>query len=105
MCSGSGFVSEHATKNLHSLLAQRPELKNGEYAQAMKGALADEDGLLLESFRYESAEAAMAGSTVAMCLINMTKGELVCSNLGDSHAILAERAPTAETAYHIVGKA
>ncbi|KAJ5132275.1 Protein phosphatase 2C [Penicillium atrosanguineum] len=100
-CSGSGLVSEHATQNLHNLLAQRPELKKGEYAQAIKGALADEDALLLESFKYEYAKPAISGSTVALCLINLTQGELVCSNLGDSHVILAERDPKTEMPYHI----
>lgn len=62
----------------------------------------DEDALLLESFKYESAEPAISGSTVAMCLINVTRGELIVSNLGDSHVILAERDPNTETSYHVV---
>lgn len=45
----------------------------------------------------------MSGSTVAVCLINLTVGELVVSNLGDSHVILAERDPKTEYPYHIVG--
>jgi serine/threonine protein phosphatase PrpC len=68
----------------------------------MKGALADEDGLLLDRFMRESVEPAVSGSTVAMCLINLTTGELVVSNLGDSHVILAERDPKTEYPYHIV---
>lgn len=105
MCSGSGVVSEHAKKTLHGLLAQRPELKEGEYAQAIKGAMADEDALLMDNFKYEYAEAALSGSTVALCLINLTQGELICSNLGDSHIIFAERDPKTETPYHIVSNA
>jgi serine/threonine protein phosphatase PrpC len=58
----------------------------------------------LESFKYESTEPAISGSTVAVCLMNLTKGELVVANLGDSHVILAERDPTTETPYHIVRK-
>jgi len=68
----------------------------------MKGALADEDGLLLDRFMRESVEPAVSGSTVAMCLVNLTTGELVISNLGDSHVILAERDPQTEYPYHIV---
>lgn len=68
----------------------------------MKGALANEDGLLLDRFMRESVEPAVSGSTVAMCLINLTTGELVVSNLGDSHVILAERDPKTEYPYHIV---
>lgn len=68
----------------------------------MKGALADEDGLLLARFMRESVEPAVSGSTVAICLINLTTGELIVSNLGDSHVILAERDPKTEYPYHIV---
>jgi hypothetical protein len=39
---------------------------------------------------------------VAVCCINLTVGELLVSNLGDSHVILAERDPTTEYPYHIV---
>jgi hypothetical protein len=45
----------------------------------------------------------MSGSTAAICLINLTEGELVVSNLGDSHVLLAERDPKTECPYHIVG--
>ncbi|KAJ5103823.1 hypothetical protein N7532_004352 [Penicillium argentinense] len=98
---GSGLVAVHASKRLHCLLAQRPEFAQGDYAGAIKAALADEDALLLESFKHDSAEPAISGSTVAICLINLTTGELVVSNLGDSHVILAERDPKRECAYHI----
>ncbi|KAJ5693128.1 hypothetical protein N7462_002551 [Penicillium macrosclerotiorum] len=98
---GSGLVADHASRHLHYLLAQRPEMQQGEYAAAMKAALIEEDRLLLESFKHESAEPAISGSTAAMCFINLTKGELVVSNLGDSHVILAERDPQTECPYHI----
>ncbi|OQE28504.1 hypothetical protein PENSTE_c003G02096 [Penicillium steckii] len=98
---GSGLVAEHASKRLHRLLAQRPEFERGDYAGAMKAALADEDGLLLESFKHDSVEPAMSGSTAAICFINLTVGDLVVSNLGDSHVILAERDPKTEYPYHI----
>lgn len=100
--SGSGLVSDHASKNLHKLLAKRSEFDDGEYAAAMKAALADEDGMLLDRFKAESNEPALSGSTVAACLMNLTKGDLVVSNLGDSHVILAERHPQTEHPYHIV---
>lgn len=100
--SGSGLVSGHASKNLHKLLAKRSEFDDGDYTAAMKAALADEDGMLLDRFKAESKEPAVSGSTVAACLMNLTKGELVVSNLGDSHVILAERHPQTEHPYHIV---
>ncbi|KAJ5174726.1 uncharacterized protein N7482_000603 [Penicillium canariense] len=98
---GTGLVADHASRNLHHLLAKRPEFDRGDYAAAMQAAMADEDGVLLEYFKHESAEPAVSGSTVAVCLINLTKGELVVSNLGDSHVILAERDPKTEFPYHI----
>ncbi|EPS30400.1 hypothetical protein PDE_05351 [Penicillium oxalicum 114-2] len=98
---GSGEVADHASKNLHNLLAQRSELPRGEYAIAIKAALADEDALLLEKFKFESVEPAVSGSTVALCLINLTEGELVVSNLGDSHVIMAERDSTTGAPFHI----
>lgn len=100
--SGTELVAEHASRNLQRLFAKRPEFDEGDYAEAIKAALSDEDGLLLESFKYETAEPAISGSTVAICFINLTKGELIVSNLGDSHVILAERDPQTEYPYHIV---
>ncbi|KAJ5735062.1 uncharacterized protein N7483_000187 [Penicillium malachiteum] len=97
---GSGLVSEHASKQLHHLLTKRPEFQKGDYATAIKAALADEDALLLESSK-DSTEAAISGSTAAVCLVNLTQGELIVSNLGDSHVILAERDPKTDRPYHI----
>lgn len=100
--SGSEMVADHASKNLHRLLAKQPEFDQGDYVAAIKAALSEEDGLLLDNFKIDSAEPAVSGSTVAVCFMNLTKGELVVSNLGDSHVILAERNPQTEHPYHIV---
>ncbi|KAJ5550895.1 hypothetical protein N7535_001167 [Penicillium sp. DV-2018c] len=98
---GSGLVSDHLKDSLHNLLAQRPEFEKDDWATAIKEALAQEDRILLERFKNESVEPAISGSTVAMCCINLTHGELVVSNLGDSHVILAERDPKTEHPYHV----
>ncbi|KAJ5130363.1 uncharacterized protein N7515_006402 [Penicillium bovifimosum] len=98
---GSGLVSDHLKDSLHNLLAQRPEFEKDDWATAIKAALAEEDRILLERFKNESFEPAVSGSTVAMCCINLTHGELVVSNLGDSHVILAERDPKTEHPYHV----
>lgn len=95
-------MAEHASKRLHGLIANRPEFKQGDYAGAIQGAFSEEDSLLFEKFKHESDEPAVSGSTAAICLINLTQGELVCSNLGDSHVILAERDPKTENPFHIV---
>lgn len=100
--SGSDLVSDHAKRDLHLLLAKRPEFETGDYEGAIKGALADEDAVLLESFKSETTEPAVSGSTAAICLVNLTKGDLVVGNLGDSHVILAERDPKTGQPYHIV---
>lgn len=96
------MVSEHASKKLHYLLTKRPKFHQGDYAAALQSALADEDALLLESFKHDSTEPATSGSTAAVCLVDLTQGELVVSNLGDSHVILAERDPKTDRPYHIV---
>lgn len=102
MSSGSELVSEHARRNLHSLIAKRPEFAEGNYVEAIKGALTDEDDMLLDNFKTKSTEPAVSGSTVAICFINLTKGEMIVANLGDSHVVLAERDPRSENPYSIV---
>lgn len=102
MCSGTELVSEHASRNLHTLLAKRPEFDQGDYEEAIKAALTDEDSILLNNFKTKTTEPAVSGSTVAICFINLTKGEMVVANLGDSHVVLAERDPRSDHPYHIV---
>lgn len=70
--------------------------------EAIKGALTDEDNMLLDSFKTKTSEPAVSGSTAAICFINLTKGEMVVANLGDSHVVLAERDPRSEQPYSIV---
>ncbi|KAJ5294495.1 hypothetical protein N7508_009316 [Penicillium antarcticum] len=98
---GSGLVSEHVSQTLHHLVGERQEFERGDWAVAIKAALEEEDSILLDRFKRESAEPALSGSTVAVCCINLTVGELIVSNLGDSHVILAERDPKTEHPYHI----
>ncbi|PKX98312.1 PP2C family serine/threonine-protein phosphatase [Aspergillus novofumigatus IBT 16806] len=88
---GSELVSDHASRDLHLLLAKRPEFDQGDYEAAIRGALIDEDAVLLDTFNNLTTEPAVSGSTVALCFVNLTKGDLVVANLGDSHVILAER--------------
>ncbi|KAJ5239453.1 hypothetical protein N7468_004072 [Penicillium chermesinum] len=98
---GSEWVAEHASQNLHGLVVKRSEFEQGDYARAIKGALSDEDNMLYKSFKFEAEEPAFAGSTAAICLINLTHGELIVANLGDSHVILAERDPATDRPFHI----
>ncbi|KAH1674123.1 hypothetical protein KXX65_005550 [Aspergillus fumigatus] len=98
---GSELVSDHASRNLHLLLAKRPEFDQGDYEAAIRGALIDEDAVLLETFNNLTTEPAVSGSTVALCFVNLTKGDLVVANLGDSHVILAERDNRTDHPSHI----
>lgn len=101
--SGSELVAEHASKNLHTLIVKRPEFERGDYEGAIKGALEDEDAILLESFMKDNnTEPAVVGSTVALCFVNLTKGIMVVGNLGDSHIILAQRDASTEMPHNIV---
>lgn len=87
---------------MYKLIAKRPEFDAGDYEEAIKGALTDEDKILLDSVDSQSKEASVSGSTVAICLMNLTKGDLVVGNLGDSHIVLAERHPKSGEPYNIV---
>lgn len=100
-CSGSDVVAEHASHNLHLLLTKRPEFYRMDYEAAIKGALADEDALL-ERLQDKSMEAAVSGSTVALCFVNLSTGDLVVGNLGDSLAVLADRDPKTNLSYSVV---
>lgn len=84
------------------LLAKRPEFDRGDYEAAIKGALEDEDSILLDSFRKHDTNPAVSGSTVALGFVNLSTGDLVVANLGDSHVILAEREPMTDRAFNIV---
>ena len=84
------------------LLAKRPEFDRGDYEAAIKGALEDEDSILLGSFRKHNTKPAVSGSTVALGFVNLSTGDLVVANLGDSHVVLAEREPMTDRAFNIV---
>ena len=88
--SGTDVVSEHASQHLHKLILKRPEFNEGRYEEAIRGALQDEDNLLLEGFRKGFTEYAHSGCTVTLCLLNLTAGTLISANVGDSHTILAD---------------
>lgn len=73
-----------------------------DYEAALRGALADEDALLLERFQDKSMESAISGSTVALCFVNLSTGDLIVGNLGDSRAVLADRDPKTNLSYSVV---
>lgn len=89
--SGSAEVSEHVRQNLPTLLVKRPEFADGDYETAMIRAFEDEDNLLLRQVMEDNTQPVVSGSTVALCLVNLTRGLLVIGNVGDSHIALARR--------------
>lgn len=97
------MVSEHVRQNIPRLLVGRPEFSQGDYEIAMTRAFAEEDALLLKHVMEEDIQPVIAGSTVALCLINLTKGIMVVGNVGDSHILLAKRDPLDESIVWQVG--
>jgi serine/threonine protein phosphatase PrpC len=96
------MVSDHVRRNLPNLLASRPEFDAGDYETAIAKAFEDEDAILLDSVMSNDTEPIVSGSTVTLCLVNLTKGVLVVGNVGDSHAYFAERDPNTEKIVNLV---
>lgn len=92
------MVSEHVRKHLPGLIVQQPEFYQGDYETAIAKAFQEEDKLLLELAKGEDTEPIIAGSTIALCLINLTKGILVVGDIGDSQILFAERTTSEDVA-------
>ncbi|KAL2832558.1 phosphatase 2C-like domain-containing protein [Aspergillus cavernicola] len=90
---GSHFAAQHAKNNIPRFLLNSPEFRKGEYQRAMQEAIEKEDRTLLKGFRNGEDRFANSGSTVAISLVNLTKGILIVGNLGDSHISMVERDP------------
>ncbi|KAL1985652.1 hypothetical protein VTN96DRAFT_7519 [Rasamsonia emersonii] len=98
---GSDMVSEHVRRHLPNLLSSRPEFEDGDYETAIAKAFEDEDAILLENVMSNDTEPIVSGSTVAVCIVNLTKGVLVVGNVGDSHIMFAQRDPATETLFNM----
>ncbi|KAL1974401.1 hypothetical protein VTN31DRAFT_4605 [Thermomyces dupontii] len=91
------MVSEHVRTHLPKLLASRPEFDKGDFETAIKRAFEDEDKLLLQMVMDDDdPEPVISGTTVALCLADLTRGLLVSGNVGDSHIVFVEREPGTE---------
>jgi hypothetical protein len=88
--SGSSEIANHAAKNVHNLLISTAEFEEGRYEDAIKIAFAKEDKILLQQFQRGDEDPLRAGTTVALCYLNLTRRIFVTGNLGDSHIIMAE---------------
>ncbi|GAT20783.1 hypothetical protein RIB2604_00802570 [Aspergillus luchuensis] len=88
--SASDKVAEHASKNIRRLLTKSRELRQGNYESAIEQAIQAEEKELLQGFWAGEELFAVAGSTAALVVVNLTRGILVVANLGDSHVLLGE---------------
>lgn len=88
--SASDKVAEHASKNIRRLLISSGELRQGNYESAIERAIQAEEEELLQGFWAGEELFAVAGSTAALVVVNLTRGILVVANLGDSHVLLGE---------------
>ncbi|WEW61810.1 protein serine/threonine phosphatase [Emydomyces testavorans] len=88
---GGPDVSEHASKTVHMNLISSPAFQTGDYEQAIHDAINAEEKQLYDGFARGGNDAATSGSTVALVLVDLTNGELVVANLGDSHIVLGEQ--------------
>ncbi|KMU86591.1 hypothetical protein CIHG_04379 [Coccidioides immitis H538.4] len=87
---GGPDVSDHASKHLHLNLISSPAFQAGDCENAIRGAIDAEENQLFEGFASGGNDASTSGSTVALTLVDLNKGEVVIANLGDSHIVLGE---------------
>jgi serine/threonine protein phosphatase PrpC len=83
-------TANFASQKLHSILKDQPSFRDGDYKTAIKSALAEADKQLFDLSKLGRGDAVVTGSTVALCLVNLTTGSIVVANLGDSHVLLGE---------------
>lgn len=76
---------------MHTILKDQPSFRFGDYKTAVKTALAEADKQLYEIWKLGKADAFGSGSTVALCLVDFTRGSVVVANVGDSHVLLGEQ--------------
>ncbi|KAL3463622.1 phosphatase 2C-like domain-containing protein [Aspergillus heterothallicus] len=91
--SGSEIVAEHALQHIPNSLFDSPGFREGDYERAMQSAIDQEDKALFKGFHDGEMRFSTAGSTVTLALVDFVKRTLLVGNLGDSHAMLAERDP------------
>ncbi|EER28844.1 predicted protein [Coccidioides posadasii C735 delta SOWgp] len=88
--NGGPNISDHASEHLHLNLISSPAFQAGDCENAIRGAIDAEENQLIEGFASSGNDASTSGSTVALALVDLNKGEVVITNLGDSHIVLGE---------------
>ncbi|RAH80041.1 hypothetical protein BO86DRAFT_449371 [Aspergillus japonicus CBS 114.51] len=87
---GSSKVAKHARDNLPCFLRHSPDLQTGDYEKAIAEAIRREEEQLLHEFWEGEDKHALAGTTMALAVVNLTRGVLVVGNVGDSDVLLGE---------------
>ncbi|RAL14149.1 uncharacterized protein BO97DRAFT_469400 [Aspergillus homomorphus CBS 101889] len=93
---GSSKVAIHARENIPKYIKESAELETGDYEGAITEAIRKEEQQLLHEFWEGEDKHALAGTTMALCLVNLTRGVLVVANVGDSDVMLGEEREGAE---------
>lgn len=83
-------TANFASQNLHTILKDQPSFRNGDYRTAIKLALAEADKQFFDLSKMGRGDAVNSGSTMALCLVNLTSNSAVVANLGDSHVLLGK---------------
>ncbi|EAW13228.1 PP2C family serine/threonine-protein phosphatase [Aspergillus clavatus NRRL 1] len=98
-------VAIHARENLPRFILDSPDLQTGQYENVIESATKQEEALLWKEFKGGNEVCGESGSTLAVCLLDLTDGVLVVGNLGDSHVLLCEQQTKKPWEVHRITKA
>lgn len=79
---GGDTFASHSSKNVHKLIYDSETFKDGDYSEAIREGILEEDRQLFKEHKKDKG-----GCTATVCLI--TSDKLYLGNVGDSRAVLA----------------
>lgn len=79
---GGPAIAKYAANNLHKLICEREEYKNGDISGAFSKAFLEIDEIMLSDNKLKNE---IAGTTAVTCLVKGDK--IFCGNVGDSRAV------------------
>ncbi|CRG86998.1 putative quinate permease [Talaromyces islandicus] len=88
---GGADTANFASQRLHTILKNQPSFRTGDYKTAIESSLAEVDKQFFDLGKLGKGDPVTTGSTVALCLVNLTTSSAVVANLGDSHVLLGEQ--------------
>lgn len=83
-------MADNASKHLHEWILANPDFQSGDYENAIRHGLKEQDQKLLKDFSKGKNDAAISGSTLALAIVDSTAGEILVANVGDSHVVMGE---------------